>query len=121
MPFAAWVPGRARLLPRSLPGLAARWRRLGRLLPRDVRERAYEPALADLLHQWLTRPDAAHRLPFGLYAVATALGCLPIAIPRLFVRRGTLTRLSRVLLGGLAALLVAVWLLQSYTRTLPGY
>lgn len=94
---------------------------MGRLLPKEVRERIYEPAIADLLHGWLTRRGPARRLPFGVYAIATALGCVPPAIPRLFVRHGTLTRLSRVLLAGCAVLVIAVWMLQSYARARGGY
>ncbi len=97
----------------------ARWRRLGRLLPREVRERVFEPEFGDLVHHRLTR-RARSRVPFGLLALGTLLGCAPIAIPRLFVRRGRMTRLGRVtawsaaVLGSLALAWVNV--MKDYYR-----
>ena len=57
-----------------------RWRALGRLLPRDVRERIFEPAFGDLTYHWLTS-DVGRRVPFGVRALSTFLGCFPVAIP----------------------------------------
>lgn len=71
-----------------------RWQSLGRLLPKDVRERIFEPAMDDLAYERLTNVDL--RIPFWMQAVATLAGCLPIAIPRLFVREGRLTRTGRI-------------------------
>ncbi len=67
-----------------------RWRALGRLLPRDVRERVFEPAFGDLTYHWLTSNDGRH-VPFGVRALSTFLGCFPVVIPRLFVKGGRLT------------------------------
>jgi hypothetical protein len=87
----------------------SRWRRLGRLLPNDVRERVFEPAYADLARAWVTSAPVGERASFGLRAVATWAGCIPIAAPRLFVRDGRLTRMGRVVvLGGAAVALLAV-------------
>lgn len=103
-------------MPESRP--FARWRGLGRILPRDVRERIFEPALADLTYGWLTNRDARGRLPFGLHALGTYLGCLPAAGRGLFVRGGRLTRLGRVTVWTIAVVTVLgfalVRLAQSY-------
>jgi hypothetical protein len=48
-----------------------RWRVLGRLLPREVRERVFEPAFSDLLYAWLTRTAARPRVPFALRVMGT--------------------------------------------------
>jgi len=70
---------------------------LGRLLPRETRERVFDPALGDLMYAWLASPMRQQRgMPFGVRAVATYLGCVPSAVPRLFVERGRLTRVGRV-------------------------
>lgn len=102
--------------------LAARWRALGRLLPKDVRERIYEPAFSDLLHDWLTRTDRGRgSLHFGVQAIGTVIGCLPIAVPRLFFRGGAPTRFAWVTLVSLAALLVVFLLTQQPVQTEPMY
>lgn len=53
----------------------------------DVRERIFEPAFGDLTYQWLSA-DEARRLPFGISALSTFLGCFPVVILRLFVWGG---------------------------------
>ena len=73
-----------------------RWRSLGRLLPEDVRERIFDPAFADIMRAWLTESNGRRRVPFALQAMGTYVGCFPIAIPRLFVHDGRLTRFGRV-------------------------
>lgn len=100
---------------------AARWRGLGRYLPKEVRERVYDPAFTDLLYRWLTSGEDSKRIPFGVYAIGTVLGCIPIAVPRLFFRRGALTRLSRVVLASAATLLLALFLLSRFTGGYIGY
>jgi len=98
-----------------------RWRTLGRLLPREVRERVFEPAFTDLLRAWLTRERTEGAAPFWAAAITTYLGCLPIAVPHLFVRRGRLTRLGKGLVWAASGLTVAwVVLLQlssTYAKT----
>lgn len=78
-----------------------RWRRIGRILPRDVRERIFEPAFYDVARAWLGDRDARGPVPFGVRVLWTMLGCVPIALPRLVVHRGRLTKLGRF--AGLAA------------------
>jgi len=89
-----------------------RWLVLGRLLPQDVRERIFDPAFFDMLHAWLTASERDRRLPFGIQAMGIYAGCFPIAIPRLFVDHGRLTRFGRASLvvvgvGATVALVVA--------------
>lgn len=107
-------------VPRRELATAAKWRMLGRLLPKDVRERIFEPAFADLLHRHL-RGGGGNRIPFGLSVIATGLGCAPVAVRWLFVRNGTLTRGSWVVLVSLASLLIVVLLLRHFTRIEAGY
>lgn len=83
---------------------------LGRLFPRDIRERVFEPAFGDLLHDWLTRPAGRARVPFGIRAMAMCLTTLVAAFPDFFVRRRRVTRFGRVTLGVMTALAVIVLL-----------
>jgi len=100
-----------------------RWRFLGRLLPDEVRERIFDPAFADLMRAWLTGNDGRPRLPFAVQVVGTYVGCFPIAVPRLFVHDGRLTRFSRVSLLAVGILATVVLLVanlaQSYTSYQP--
>lgn len=97
---------------------AAAWRRLGRFLPEDVRQRIFEPAFSDLLHDWLVAErQAGYRSYFVVRAIGIGLGCLRFAIPRLFVRRGSMTRLSRVALVALVAFVVVVAVSQQNGET----
>ena len=94
-----------------------RWLRLGALLPRDVRERVFEPAFSDMARRWLTLRGGS-RVPFGIHAFATYLACLPIAVPSCFVKAGKLTRLGRVTLWTAAVVLVVS---VAWVRVTSGY
>ena len=100
-----------------------RWRALGRLLPHDVRERIFDPAFSDLMRAWLMASKGRRRLPFAVQAVGTYVGCFPIAIPRLFVHNGRLTRFGRVSLWAVGILatvtLVVANMVQSYPPHTP--
>jgi hypothetical protein len=96
------------------------WRWLGRLLPADIRERVFEPALGDLQRAWLTGGSRPASLPFGVYALGTYLGCVPGAVPLLFVRRGRLTRLGRTALWSATALALALAWITYVSGTYPG-
>ncbi len=97
-------------MPRSAP---ERWKRLGRLLPRDTRERVFEPAYSDLVYRWLTTGASDQpKVPFGLQVVGTYVGCIPILIPRMFVRRGKLTLLTRTLIWGAVAIVALILILS---------
>ncbi|HXV86529.1 MAG TPA: hypothetical protein VD793_07510 [Gemmatimonadales bacterium] len=99
-----------------MPDAAAgpeRWMTLGRLFPRDIRERVFEPAFGDLLHQWLKAPAAGRRVPFGVRVVAMCGATVVAAFPDFFVRRRRLTRVGRaalVIMVLLAAVVVLVFL-----------
>jgi hypothetical protein len=86
-----------------------RWRALGRVLPGEVRERVFDPAFTDLVRAWLTRSPDGSGAPFWVSAIGTYLGCVPIAVPHFFVRRGRLTRLGKGLVWT-ASGLTLVWL-----------
>lgn len=93
---------------------------MGRLLPREIRDRVFEPAFSDLLHSWLTEPDD-RRTPFGMRVVATLVGCVPIAARHLLVRAGRLTRLGRVTVWGTAIGASVVLLLLTVIRPYLDY
>jgi len=103
------------------PDGVERWRLLGRLLPAEVRERIFEPAFGDLLRSHLTtREGAASRVPFPVRVAATFLGCAGIALPRLVVRHGRLTRFARVGLSVVAVATVVVVILARVSGGYPG-
>ncbi len=103
------------------PGASAvsRWRWLGRLLPPDVRERVFEPAFADLTYGWLT--TAERRVPFGVRALGTFMGCARIAMPRVIVRDRRLTRFGRALVWGGAAIALLVLVVANLTEGYAAY
>lgn len=102
------------------PGVE-RWRALGRLLPREVRERVFEPAFADLTYAWLTSSEESRRLPFGAHAMGTYLGCFSIAILRLFVRGGRLTRFGRFSFWALGVLATVALLVANMAQSYASY
>ena len=97
----------------------SRWRWLGRLLPRDVRERVFEPAFADLTYGWLTAADG--RVPFGVRAFGTFLGCARIAIPRVVVRDRRLTRFGKVVVWGGAVIVLLMLVVANLTEGYGAY
>ena len=97
-----------------------RWRALGRLLPRDVRERIFEPAFGDLTYHWLTS-DGGRRVPFGVRALSTFLGCFPVVIPRLFVKGGRLTGFGRASVWAVAVLATVMLVLANFAETYASY
>jgi hypothetical protein len=106
-------------VPERDVGTESRWLRLGRLLPRSVRERVFEPAYADLLHRHLTRGGS--RVPFALQVIATGLACLPVSVRWSLFRRRVLVRLTRVAAYSAVTLIVVATLLQLLTRVEGGY
>ena len=92
-------------MPR-LPNDTSRWLVLGRLLPRRVRERIFEPAFHDLLRRAIeSRRD--HSGWFAVGAVGVFAGSFAIAVRRLLLTRGVL-----VLAGVLLVMLMLVTLLD---------
>ena len=98
-----------------------RWRALGRFLPREVRERIFDPAFSDLTYAWLTAAEKRRRVPFALNAMATYLGCFPIAIPRLFLHGGRLTRLGRYSLWAVGVLVALVLVVANVIQAYASY
>jgi hypothetical protein len=94
---------------------------LGRLLPREVRERIFEPAFWDVLHERLSDDPRRTHLPFAFHACGLWVGCLPIATPRLFVKDGNLTRLSRGVLWSVAVAAAVVLIFVNVVRPYLGY
>ena len=103
------------------PGASSvsRWRWLGRLLPREVRERVFEPAFADLTYGWLTA--AGRRVPFGVRAIAMFVGCVRIAIPRVIVRDGRLTRFGKVVVWAGAAIVLVMLVVANLSEGYAAY
>ena len=97
-----------------------RWRALGRLLPRDVRERIFEPVFGDLTYHWLTS-GSDRRVPFGVQALSTFLGCFPVVIPRLFVKGGRLTGFGRASVWAVAVLATVMLVLSNFAETYASY
>ena len=99
-----------------------RWRSLGRLLPTEVRERIFEPAFADLTTAWLrSGGDHGRRLPFGVHALGTYVGCFSIAIPRLFVHDGRVTRVGRCALWVAGLLATGALVFANVARSYASY
>ena len=98
-----------------------RWRALGRLLPQNVRERIFDPAFSDLLRAWLMASKGRRRFPFAVQAVGTYVGCFPIAIPRLFVHNGRLTRFGRVSLWAVGILATVTLVVANMARLYATY
>jgi len=102
-------------------GRPERWQSLGRLLPEDVRERVFDPAFADLMRAWLTAGEGRRHIPFGVQAVGTYVGCFPIAIPRLFVRHGRLTRVGRLSLWAVGILATVALFIANVSQSYASY
>jgi len=94
---------------------------LGRLLPREIRVRVFEPALSDLIYRWATAPAVEKRLPFGVQALGTYLGCFPVVIPRIFVQEGRLTRFGNVVLWGSAVIIGLALVVSTVARSYGTY
>ncbi len=78
------------------------WSRLGRLLPRDVRERIFEPAFHDLF------ADGAHRRSgFALRVLLMTADCARVGMAAVLFRRGRPTRAgwAVLLLGSISVAL----------------
>lgn len=89
------------------------------MLPREVRERVFDPALADLTRAWLTERPGVRRLPVLVRVLGMLIRCVPIAVPRLFFVRGRLTKAGRIAFGGSVVVILLVLglsLVQEYAR-----
>ncbi len=89
------------------------WRRLGEMLPPEVRERVYEPCCYDRLRSEITHEPT--QVPFVVYAVLALLGVAGLNLPQV-VRSGWQgSRFAR--LAGFALLTLA----SLYTLMLIAY
>ena len=88
------------------PGHLDAWLRLGRWLPREIRERVFEPACRDAYAEAI---QGGRPAPRGAWtAVWLALGSLRAGWPRLFVSDRKLTWVGRVSVTAALVLPVAV-------------
>jgi len=53
--------------------------------------------------------------------MGTYLGCFPIAVPRLFVQRGRLTRFSQISLWAVGVLAIVAIVLANVTQSYGSY
>ena len=94
-------------------------RALRRMLPADVRERVFDPALGDARH---ARTRSGDRVaPWWLVVVTTFGGCVVPAVRTAVVRKGRLTRLGRGLVWACAIGGLAVTLISGARRAYAGY
>lgn len=95
-------------------------RLVARCLPREFRERVFEPAIGDYrLELASRRPGASRRLAGELWFVAE---CLRIGVPQFVWMRGRPTRAGRIAALAVIVVVGAVWLgvvRAGYTRAHP--
>ena len=99
---------------RDASGVQA-WLRFGRFLPRQIRERVYEPACRDAYIEAAGEGRGESR-PWTL--IGMALDSLRVGFPFLFIHRRRLTRMGRLTL---AAVFVVLVLLTAIMRTASTY
>jgi hypothetical protein len=90
------------------------WARLGRLLPRGLRARVFEPAYFDLLAE----RKVGSGLGFGFRVLALALDSYRVGGPHL-VWEAARSRKARILLGVTAAAIVALLVIFRLTADYP--
>jgi hypothetical protein len=73
------------------------------------------------MRAWLTAHEGRRRLPFAVQAVGTYVGCFPIAIPRLFVHNGRLTRFGRVSIWVVGILATVTLIVANMVRLYATY
>ena len=88
-----------------------------RFLPREFRERVFEPAWADVLLD--EQRPGAHRRGAVLSRFVLVLECLRLGLPQLVWHRGRLTRLARG--AAVAVVVVAVALVVLLRAAYPAH
>jgi hypothetical protein len=91
-----------------VPERAPWWAILGTLLPRDVRERVYEPACYERLRD---RLEAGHHGGLGLYPVGAFMGTAGRNLPRIWFEGRCLTGLGKAAVAGLLTA-AGFWVIQ---------
>lgn len=71
------------------------WTALGRLLPREVRERVFEPACYERLHDVLAN-RTTRRAGVGVYAISVFVGTAGRNLPRIWFEGRRLSGLGRL-------------------------
>lgn len=85
------------------------WTLLGRLLPREVRERVYEPACYERLSAMLESRSPA-RVGVGIYAINVFLGTAGRNLPRIWFDGRCLSGLGRLAVG-MGLTVIGAWLI----------
>jgi len=87
------------------------WTWLGRLFPREVRERVFEPACYERLRDRLEDRRSALGPGVGLYAINAFLGTAGRNLPRIWFENRGLSGIGRLAVGtGLTA--IGYWVIQ---------
>jgi len=73
-----------------------RWRRIGRLLPTEVRERVFEPAYEDLARAWLGEGAGGSGRLFGPRALSMLFLAAVVTVPRLILDRRRILGFAKV-------------------------
>lgn len=96
---------------RGAPASAATWwTLLGRLLPREVRERVYEPACYDRLRDSLER--GSQQPGVGIYAIGAFVGAAGRNMPRIWFDGRALSGIGRLTLA-IGVVAAGLWILTA--------
>ncbi len=97
------------------------WFSLGAVLPREIRERIFEPACYDLLRERASRDnDRRERWSYSLRAVHILVSSTWRGALLVLPKRRSVRRLAKIaVLGGLAAAILMLILLRDWIRQLP--
>lgn len=97
------------------------WFSLGAVLPREIRERIFEPACYDLLRERASRDkDLREKWSYSLRAVNILVSSTWRGALLVLPRRRSFRRFAKIaVLGGFAALILMLVLLRDWIMQLP--
>ncbi len=97
------------------------WFALGTVLPREIRERIFEPACYDLLRERVSRDkDRREKWSYSLRAVHILVSSTWRGALLVLPKRRSVRRLAKIaVLGGLAAAILMLILLRDWILQLP--